>query len=337
MFQLPLHHCSKRRLALVTVTSSFNWQIEHLPFADTLKAALMRVEAKGHGDLPRWQAALDQLPAIADCQYQFSPLLKVTGNASAEQLTQLRQALLPMHPWRKGPFQLFDHYIDTEWRCDWKWQRVLPHIQPLAGRRVLDVGCGNGYYLWRMLGEGAAEVLGVDPMWLFRMQYQVLKHYFAAALQPTQQVEMLPLGIDDVPGNTAYFDTVFSMGVLYHRRDPIQHIRQLLSHLRPGGELVLETLVIPGEDKTSLTPNGRYAQMRNVHALPTLALLQDWLSEAGAAAVACVDVADTTVEEQRQTAWMWFHSLSHFLDSADLRKTVEGHPAPRRAVFVASL
>ena len=317
------------------MTTSFNWQIDHLPFAGPLQAALAKVEAKGHGDLARWQAALAQLPEVDDCQHQFSPLLKISGKTSPEQLLQLEQALLPLHPWRKGPFQLFNHYIDTEWRCDWKWQRVLPHIEPLAGRRVLDVGCGNGYYLWRMLGEGAAEVLGIDPMWLFRMQYQVLRHYFSAALQAEQRVEMLPLGIDDVPDNSAYFDTVFSMGVLYHRRDPIEHIRQLLSHLRPGGELVLETLVIPGDDQRSLAANGRYAQMRNVHALPTVALLQDWLAQAGAVDIHAADVADTTVEEQRQSPWMWFHSLSQFLDPANNRQTIEGHPAPRRAVLVA--
>lgn len=311
------------------------WQLADYPFADDLLRALAVVENKGHGDMEKWRAALAALPAVAKPRYEFSPLLSVDGEWSAAQSAQLKQALLPLHPWRKGPFQLFDHYIDTEWRSDWKWQRVLPHIQPLAGRKVLDVGCGNGYYLWRMLGEGAVQVLGVDPMWLFRMQYEVLHFYFADALAPTQQVEMLPLGIDEVPENTAYFDTVFSMGVLYHRRDPVQHIRQLLEQLRPGGELVLETLVIPGEEPAELTPKGRYAQMRNVHALPTVSRLQQWLSEAGALEARCVDEAYTSTEEQRQSAWMWFHSLPQYLDPSNSALTIEGHPAPRRAVMLA--
>ncbi len=314
---------------------SQTWQLADYPFAEALLPALAAVERKGHGDLEKWRAALAALPAVENARYEFSPMLAVDGDCSATQSAQLKQALLPLHPWRKGPFRLFEHYIDTEWRCDWKWQRVLPHIQPLAGRKVLDVGCGNGYYMWRMLGEGAAQVLGVDPMWLFRMQYEVLHFYFADALEPSQQVEMLPLGIDDVPEDTAYFDTVFSMGVLYHRRDPVQHIRQLLGQLRPGGELVLETLVIPGNDADELTPNGRYAQMRNVHALPTVARLQQWLLEAGAGVARCVDEADTTTEEQRQSAWMWFHSLPQYLDAKNSALTIEGHPAPRRAVMVA--
>lgn len=314
----------------------FDWQLKSYPFADELRTALRPVELKGHGDLVKWQAALAKLPRLVNSQHHFSPMLKVAAEISEAESAQLKAALLPLHPWRKGPFELFDQFVDTEWRSDWKWERVLPHIQPLAGRRVLDVGCGNGYYMWRMLGEGAEQVLGIDPMWLFRMQYQVLKFYFADALSESQQVEMLPLGIDEFPSATAHFDTVFSMGVLYHRRDPVQHIRQLLAHLQAGGELVLETLVIPGEEETSLLPAGRYAQMRNVHALPTVALLQRWLREAGAENVRCVDVADTTVEEQRQTDWMWFHSLAQFLDAKDPAKTVEGHPAPRRAVLLAN-
>lgn len=314
------------------------WQLGDYPFANAVMPALDAVVAKGHGDLAKWNAALAQLPHVAQAQYQFQPMLSVQAEISAEQSQQLMAALQVMHPWRKGPFELFDQYVDTEWRCDWKWQRVLPHIQPLAGRKVLDVGCGNGYYLWRMAGEGAAQLLGIDPMWLFRKQYEVLQHYFAAALTPQQQIEMLPLGIDDLPENTGYFDTVFSMGVLYHRRDPVQHIQQLLGHLREGGELVLETLVIPGETPAAVYPSqlptGRYAQMRNVHALPTVATLLEWMQAAGAEQLKCVDVADTSLEEQRQTPWMWFHSLAQFLNPANPAETVEGLPAPRRAVVV---
>lgn len=312
------------------------WQLADYPFAEALKAPLAAVEAKGHGDLERWRDALSGLPKIHIDSQQFNPMLAVSGEVQAAQSAQLAAALKLLHPWRKGPFQLFDHYIDTEWRSDWKWQRLLPHIQPLAGRKVLDVGCGNGYYLWRMLGDGAEQVLGVDPMWLFRMQYEVLRFYFSEALTTKQQVEMLPLGIDDLPADTRYFDTVFSMGVLYHRRDPVAHIQQLLAQLRPGGQLVLETLVIAGQQPASLTPEGRYAQMRNVHALPTVSLLQDWMRAAGAKAICCVDEADTSTEEQRQTAWMWFHSLPQYLDPANPSKTLEGHPAPRRALLLAT-
>ncbi|MDD9892332.1 MAG: tRNA 5-methoxyuridine(34)/uridine 5-oxyacetic acid(34) synthase CmoB [Gammaproteobacteria bacterium] len=315
--------------------SAETWDIDGFPFAEHLLTRLQAVEAKGHGDLDKWRSALAGLPMVPNAQHQFTPMLKVSGDVSEALSVQLKEALLPMHPWRKGPFQLFDQFIDTEWRSDWKWERVLPHLSPLAGRKVLDVGCGNGYYMWRMAGEGATQVLGVDPMWLFRMQYRVLSHYFSEALTAEQSVEMLPLGVDDLPENTHYFDTVFSMGVLYHRRDPVAHIRQLLAQLRSGGELVLETLVIPEGGEPELWPEDRYAQMRNVHALPTVSRLLSWVEQAGGVAARCVDEADTTTEEQRQSPWMWFYSLPQYLDPKTPCLTVEGLPGPRRAVIVA--
>ncbi|PMC22346.1 tRNA 5-methoxyuridine(34)/uridine 5-oxyacetic acid(34) synthase CmoB, partial [Klebsiella aerogenes] len=44
------------------------------------------------------------------------------------------------------------------------------------------------------------------------------------------------------------------MGVLYHRRSPLDHLWQLKDQLAPGGELVLETLVIEGDENTVLVP-----------------------------------------------------------------------------------
>ena len=77
--------------------------------------------------------------------------------STSRRATTLHRHLHALQPWRKGPFSLFGVQIDTEWRSDWKWNRVAPHLSPLAGRRVLDVGCGNGYYGWRMCAAGAAR------------------------------------------------------------------------------------------------------------------------------------------------------------------------------------
>ncbi len=47
------------------------------------------------------------------------------------------------------------------------------------------------------------------------------------------------------------------------------------------------------------------------------------------------DVCVTTTEEQRRTEWMVTESLADFLDPNDRSKTVEGYPAPQRAVLIA--
>jgi tRNA (mo5U34)-methyltransferase len=216
---------------------------------------------------------------------------------------------MELHPWRKGPLRLGGLHIDTEWRSDWKWERIEPHIE-LAGHRVLDIGCGNGYFGLRMLGAGAALVVGIDPMLLFVMQWLACRHFSGDIAN-----YVLPLGIEDLPADPVAFDTVFSMGVLYHRKDPPHHLERIHSLLRPGGTMVLETLVLPAERQQDLlAPQERYARMRNVWAVPGTGLLQDWVRKAGFRKIELVDTTSTTIEEQRSTTWMQFESLAESLD-----------------------
>ncbi len=307
-----------------------NTSLEH--WLDPLPAALQQrlAMAGRHGDLPRWQASLAGLPDLHGTP-ELSEGVRVGRPDQLDDTSreQLEQALRGLHPWRKGPFELFGINIDTEWRSDWKWQRVAPHLD-LRGKRVLDVGCGNGYYMWRMWGAGAAMVIGVDPNLLFMTQFEAVRKYL-----PQAPVWQLPFTLEDLPEPTEGFDTVFSMGVLYHRRSPIDHLLQLRACLRPGGELVLETLVIEGDDTACLVPEDRYAQMRNVWFLPSVSLLERFVRRAGFSYVRCVDLNRTSIEEQRSTDWMRFQSLPDFLDATDAARTCEGYPAPLRATLVA--
>ncbi|MBE0500764.1 MAG: tRNA 5-methoxyuridine(34)/uridine 5-oxyacetic acid(34) synthase CmoB [Desulfuromonadales bacterium] len=292
-----------------------------------------KLALESHGKMAEWQAALQALPKIQTSYVELKDKVEIgraeeLAGVSPEELTAQLQKF---HPWRKGPYTLFGVKIDTEWRSDWKWDRLLPHIQPLAGRRVLDIGCGNGYHGWRMRGEGAEFVLGIDPTLVSVMQFHVVQRYLNDAKH-----HLLPLGIEDLPPALACFDSVFSMGVLYHRRSPLDHLLELKACLRPGGELILETLIVDGDQKTIFMPNGRYAKMRNVWFLPSIAALTLWLQRCGFKNIACVDTNRTSTEEQRTTAWMEFESLTDFLDPHDPMQTIEGDPAPLRAIFTAT-
>ena len=286
-----------------------------------------------HGDLPRWQQAIQQLPDSPGISSDFTSDAVRIGRP--QELTmptaQLRSLLMELHPWRKGPYDIFGINIDTEWRSDWKWLRLQDHISPLNQRLVLDVGCGNGYHCWRMLGAGARAVIGIDPALLSVMQFQALQR-----LTGSNNIFVLPLGIEDMPYGLKVFDTVFSMGVLYHRRSPIDHLLELRDSLRPGGELVLETLVIDGKSGDTLVPDQRYAKMRNVWFIPSCDTLIAWMQRCGFSNVRLVDVTPTTTQEQRSTEWMHFHSLADFLDPENPELTVEGLPAPRRAIIIAN-
>lgn len=286
-----------------------------------------------YGDLPRWLQVLENLPQIpAEEIHLASPRVGASSSQTPDTalIEQLRSDLQALHPWRKGPFELFGVHIDTEWRSDWKWDRVAGAIDSLEGRRVLDVGCGSGYHCWRMLGAGASEVIGIDPTPLFVVQYWALQKYLQR-----DAVWVIPAGIEQVPKKLQAFDSVFSMGVLYHRRSPMDHLLELRDCLRPGGQLVLETLVIEGGAGDTLVPEGRYARMGNVWFLPSVDTLHSWLRKLGFHNIQLVDVTDTSTAEQRSTDWMRFHSLADFLDPADSSKTIEGYPAPRRAVLTA--
>ena len=294
-----------------------------------------RLNGRRWGDMPGWLAALESLPDISVHHSDFNAGVTIgdTADITSNELDQLQQSLMGLHPWRKGPFELFGMAIDTEWRSDWKWERVLPHLQSLQNRLILDVGCGNGYHCWRMLGAGAKRVIGIDPSAKFVFQFNAIKKYAGHELP----IDVLPLGIEHMPAKMAAFDTVFSMGILYHRRSPMDHLRELRGLLRPGGQLVLETLVIDGPEGQVLVPEGRYGKMPNVWFLPSPDTLVSWMRKQGFVNPRVVDISATSIQEQRSTEWMTYDSLVDFLDPEDINKTAEGHPAPIRAVVVAEV
>ena len=288
---------------------------------------------KRYGDLPAWKESLAKLPVVFPSLIELEKEVRIGKTIDCDETIRghIKSVLQELIPWRKGPYFIHDIHIDTEWRSDWKWDRVLPHLSPLKDRLILDVGCGNGYHCWRMLGAGAKRVIGIDPSPRFVVQFFMIKH-FAGMHHP---IDVLPLGIEDLPEKMQAFDTVFSMGVFYHRRSPMDHLLELKNALRPGGQLVLETLVIEGKSGDVLVPEGRCGMMNNVWFLPSCETMLSWLRKMGFNNPRIVDVCPTTTQEQRATDWMRFHSLPEFLHPENPSLTAEGHPAPIRAVFVA--
>lgn len=286
-----------------------------------------------HGDFKHWQKTLDALPVVeTNTTKNIVNTVKVgeLGDLDQGQFKRLENLMKKFKPWRKGPYHIHGLHIDTEWRSDFKWDRLAEHIGDLSGKYVLDIGCGSGYHLWRMRGAGAEFVVGIDPTQLFLMQFNAIKHFIDDG-----QVHLLPLGVEQLPELKA-FDTVFAMGVLYHRRSPIDFLYQLKAQLVKGGELVLETLIVDGDENTVLVPGERYAKMRNVWFLPSEKAMCAWLGRCGFSNVRVVNTDITALDEQRKTEWIDTESLQDFLDPNDSSKTIEGYPAPKRAIFIAN-
>ncbi len=294
------------------------------PFVPELEDVVRNIlAARKQGDFPKWFEVLRSLPDLQVSEVHLDhDAITIKGEG------EIYDELRAMRPWRKGPFSLFGTQIKSEWRCSMKWDRLIPHLPTLQNKRILDIGCGNGYYLMRMAAQKPKVLLGVEPVLLFLMQFLAVEKFAKT------NAHILPIGVDDLPDEMNTFDLVFSMGVLYHRRDPIGHLVHIKKLLTYGGLLVLETLIIDGEVNECLIPEDRYAQMRNVWFLPSVKMMLVMLKRAGFKKVECVSVEVTTLDEQRATDWTFTQSLSDYL-TPDGSKTVEGHPPPKRAIFKA--
>ena len=283
-----------------------------------------------NGNIPKWSQAIKTIDTL--------PKGKVTLKRSYININQetidsksLLKSLQQLMPWRKGPFMINDLVLESEWDGDIKWQRISKHIKPLKSKRVLDVGAGNGYFTLRMAMEGAKRALGIEPFLLFNYQFRAIKSMIESPLNAL----LLPVRLENIP-KIAVFDTVFSMGVLYHQRDPITHLSQLREMMAPNAELVIETLIVDNPEDYILTPKDRYAQMRNVYSIPSIETLKSWLHDSNFNNIRVVDINKTTTAEQRKTSWIGENgaSLEDFLNPLDDSLTIEGYPAPTRAIII---
>ncbi len=283
-----------------------------------------------NGNIPKWSQAIDTIDALPKGKVALKqPFIFINNDFINHE--SLFEALHKLIPWRKGPFMINDVVLKSEWDGDVKWQRISKHIKPLKSKRVLDVGAGNGYFTLRMAMEGAKRALGIEPFLLFNYQFRAIKSLIESPLNAL----LLPVKLEHIP-KIAIFDTVFSMGVLYHQRDHMEHLSQLYDMMATDAELVLETLIVEDPEDYVLIPKGRYAQMRNVYSIPSIKTLKSWLNDANFNNIRVVDVNKTTTAEQRKTPWIGENgaSLEDFLDPLDDSLTIEGYPAPTRAIVV---
>lgn len=265
--------------------------------------------------------ALQQLPVV-DSAVDLGNTVALSTDETID-LQELERIARLMMPWRKGPFDLFGLFIDTEWRSDLKYNFLRPHFN-LRGKKVADIGCNNGYYMFRFLEDAPAKVVGFDPSALFKSQFDLINHYVKS------DIVYELLGVEHLPFYEEKFDVIFCLGVLYHRSDPVAMLKALAQGLAKGGEIYLDTFIIDGDEPYALCPSGSYSKITNVYFIPTLKALENWCIRAGFTSFEVLGTVLTTSDEQRKTDWIESQSLEDFLDPADSTKTVEGYPAPKR-------
>ncbi len=265
--------------------------------------------------------ALNQLPNV-ECTVSLANTVTVKSNETVDTDALEKTARLMM-PWRKGPFDLFGLFIDTEWRSDQKYNFLRPHFN-LTGKKVADIGCNNGYYMFRFLEDIPSKVVGFDPSALFKSQFDLINHFVKS------DIVYELLGVEHLPFYEEKFDVIFCLGVLYHRSDPVAMLKALFQGLEKGGEVYLDTFIIAGDEPYALCPQESYSKITNVYFVPTLKALENWCMKAGFTTFEVLGSVVTTADEQRKTDWIESQSLEDFLDVDDSTKTVEGYPAPVR-------
>ena len=276
-----------------------------------------------------YQEAIKNLPLHDEVKVTLADTVQIDiPNLSECEALQVKETALLMKPWRKGPFGINELFIDSEWQSQIKYNLLEPHFN-LEDKIVGDIGCNNGYYLFRMLGQKPKKLIGFDPSAIYYSQFQFLNHYI------NSDIVYELLGVEHVEFYEHKFDVLFCLGVLYHRSDPVAMLKSLFKGLNKGGELILDTFMIDGEEEMCLTPRDRYSKIPNIYFVPTVPALINWCYRAGFKSVEVLETMVTEANEQRKTEWIDTQSLEDYLDPNDKTKTVEGYPAPKRVYIKA--
>ncbi len=273
--------------------------------------------------------ALGEFPAENMDFTQNSVQIGIGNEISAQDQQIVESHLRSFMPWRKGPFSIFGIDVDSEWQSQRKWQRLLPILPNMKNKRIGDIGCSNGYYMFRMLPFKPKLIIGFEPS---VQHYYCFKGLNNMAQQKNMHINLL--GVEHLSLFPDCFDVLFLMGIIYHRSSPVDTLRTVFSSLQSGGTLILESQAIPGQDPIALFPEKTYAKVPGTYFVPTASCLQNWLLRAGFSDVELFCQHPMSSLEQRRTSWMEFESYSDFLDPQNPEKTVEGYPAPDRVFLI---
>ncbi len=254
------------------------------------------------------------------CRVNCDDIVKISGKFDDKKIYDIAKLLMP---WRKGPFLIGETFIDSEWKSNIKYNLLHKHFD-LKNKRVADIGCNNGYYMFRMQKDEPKLLVGFDPSPLYKTQFDFINHFIKS------DIVYELLGVEHLEFYEEKFDIIFCLGVLYHRSDPVAMLKSLYRGLDKEGEVILDTFYIDGNEEIALCPESSYSKIPNIYFVPTIKALKNWCKRAGFSLFEVLETSKTDTNEQRKTEWIEGQSLEDFLDANDSSKIVEGYPAPQR-------
>lgn len=272
-------------------------------------------------DIQTLETKIASLEKLA-CKLKLAKSVELTTDKSQSFL--IEKLALSLKPWRKGPFKIDDLFIDTEWQSFIKFDILKPFMCNIEDKIVADVGCNNGYYMFKMLEFSPKQIIGFDPSLKYHLQFKLIN-----ALAKTN-IKFELLGVEDLPNYAVKFDVIFCLGVIYHRSDPIKMLKDLKKALKLGGIVFLDTMYIESDEEIALVPQNTYSKIPNIYFVPSIKALKNWCLRAGFKNFEVLATKKTDKEEQRKTAWIDSYSLENFLDPENENLTCEGYEAPKR-------
>ncbi len=217
----------------------------------------------------------------------------------------------------QGPFKTLHHLNPV--RLDYIRQQT-----PLAGKKVLDVGCGGGLLCEAMAAAGA-RVTGID------LAPATLEAARLHLLESGLDVDYRLLSAEALAGSEAgHYDVVTCLEMLEHVPDPESVINACVRLLKPGGTLVLSTInrtaramllgIFAAEHILHLLPKG-------THRFDQLIKPSELFEAVQAAGAHVTDVCGLKYNPLSQRAWLepGDVSINYLLTAQKAPQTGENH------------
>lgn len=271
---------------------------------------------------------INALPIPKDIRTDCDGAISIQSPTGYHASSELEETIKELVPWRKGPFNIFSHPIDSGWNSFIKYDHLKKKLPLLGGKTVLDLGCNNGYYLLRLLFDHQntkpEALIGFEPHLQFYLQYSLIRRFIDSDI-----LNLYPLGWKDLEYFEKTFDVILCMGILYHHPSPIDLLKTLSNSLKKGGEIILETMTINMEGSFALFPSKRYMGASGMWFIPTLECLLNWIKRSGFNQVEVFEHHLLDENEQISTPLSPFTSLN-FQRHKKENKTIEGYLPPYR-------
>ncbi|MCA3253884.1 MAG: bifunctional 2-polyprenyl-6-hydroxyphenol methylase/3-demethylubiquinol 3-O-methyltransferase UbiG [Pseudomonadota bacterium] len=200
--------------------------------------------------------------------------MNTAANADAQELAKFSELA---HRWWDAGSEFRPLHEINPLRLAW-----IEELAPLAGKRVLDVGCGGGI-LAEAMARRAAHVMGIDlavkPLGVARLH---------ALEQGVTNVEYREVATEALAAEQpACFDVVTCMEMLEHVPDPASVVQACARLARPGGWVFFSTLnrnpksflfaIVGAEYVLRLLPRGTHEYARFIRPSE----LARWCRDAG--------------------------------------------------------